>query len=276
MSFFHEHRLCHYSNDSQPSVTVSGTVTVDTELSAAGALADGTANPTTALMGAAQEVFNGTTFDRQRGVTNSTDSTGTGIAAAGLLAQFDDTTPSAVTENQFANLRMGSDRVLYTQGQVAHDGADSGNPVKVGAKAETSPKGITLVADGDRSNLYCDADGILMVKTNTSGADLISERVSNTDGNSTAFTNFSNVANTYNYVTAISIWNSSGTAGYVDFRDGSAGSVLYTVGCPAGGGATISSTSPLFKTAANTALAFDVSAALTTVYISISGFQSKV
>src|SRR5262245_52704028 len=60
------------------------------------------------------------------------------------------------------------------RGNVAHDGADSGNPVKVGAKAETSPKGITLVADGDRTDLYADADGIQMVKLATSNADLLS------------------------------------------------------------------------------------------------------
>lgn len=163
-----------------------------------------------------------------------------------------------------------------TGGGVAHDGGDSGNPIKIGAKAETSPKGITAVADADRTDLYADADGMLMVKLNTSGADHVSERVSNTDGNSTAFSNFSAVASTYNYVTAISLWNSSATAGYVDFRDGTAGSVLWTMPIPAGGGSVLSCDSTLFKTSANTALAFDVSGALSTVYISVSGFQSKV
>jgi hypothetical protein len=33
---------------------------------------------------------------------------------------------------------------------------------------------------------------------------------------------------------------------------------------------------PLFRTTANTALAYDVSGALSTVYISVSGFKSKV
>jgi hypothetical protein len=163
-------------------------------------------------------------------------------------------------------------------GSAAHDASDSGNPVKVGAKAETSPKGVTLVADGDRTDLYADADGILMVKLNTSNADLISERVSNTDGSSTAFTNFSAVASTRNYVTAYSVFRTdSGTTPiYVDFRDGTAGSVLWSVVLPPNSGANLSSPVPLFKTSANTALAFDVSAATSTVYISVSGFQSKV
>lgn len=160
-------------------------------------------------------------------------------------------------------------------GNVAHDASDSGAPVKIGYKAETSPKGITLVADGDRTDAYADADGIQLVKLNTSNADVISERVTDTGGTSTAFTNFNAVASTKNYVTAITVYNSSATPGYVDFRSGTAGTVLWTMPLPAGGGGVISNAAPLFATAANTALAYDVSAALSTVYISVSGFQSK-
>jgi hypothetical protein len=50
-------------------------------------------------------LFNGTTWDRVRSVLDATNSTGTGIAAAGLVGQCDDTSPTAVTENQFGNLR---------------------------------------------------------------------------------------------------------------------------------------------------------------------------
>lgn len=57
---------------SNNDVTVTGTVMVDSELPAAGALADATANPTTPLAGAANEVFNGTTWDRMRGSTTGT------------------------------------------------------------------------------------------------------------------------------------------------------------------------------------------------------------
>lgn len=52
----------------------TGTFTVDSELPAAAALADATANPTTPLVGAALELFNGTTWDRVRGdTTNGVD-----------------------------------------------------------------------------------------------------------------------------------------------------------------------------------------------------------
>jgi hypothetical protein len=167
--------------------------------------------------------------------------------------------------------------VVSAAGTVAHDAADSGNPVKIGGKCATSPKGMTLVADGDRSDFICDSDGIQIVKLHTAGADRISERITNTDGNSTAFTNFSAVSSTINNVTAYCIANShASTFATVDFRDGTAGSVLWTVPVPPSGGAQMCSPSPLFKTSANTALAYDVSGAVSTITISISGYQSKV
>lgn len=95
---------------------VSGTVTVDTELAAAAALADAYANPTVPIVGAGGLVFNGTTWDRAREVANAQDTTGTGIAAAGILGQFDDVTTGTVTENQFAPVRISSRRALLVEG----------------------------------------------------------------------------------------------------------------------------------------------------------------
>lgn len=167
--------------------------------------------------------------------------------------------------------------LVSSTGNIAHDAADSGNPVKIGAKCVTSPKGVTLVSNGDRADIICDSDGIPIVKLNTAGADRISERVSNTDGVSTAFTNFSAVSSTYNNVTKITVTNTHATtSGYVDFRDGAAGAVLWTVPAPANGGCVMACDTPIFKTSANTALAYDVSAAISTIIISVSGYQSKV
>lgn len=55
------------------------------------------------------------TWDRHYSVVNATDTTGTGIAAAGILAQFDDVSPGTVTENRFGNVRMSVRREVYTQ-----------------------------------------------------------------------------------------------------------------------------------------------------------------
>lgn len=51
-------------------------------------------------------VYNGTTTDLQREAANGTNSTGTGIAAAAIIGQCDDTSPTAITENQFGNARI--------------------------------------------------------------------------------------------------------------------------------------------------------------------------
>jgi hypothetical protein len=163
-------------------------------------------------------------------------------------------------------------------GTVAHDGADSGNPIKVGARAADTLSNDTMVANADRTDLVSDLDGALIVRPQIPLGDLISEAVSNTDGASTAFTNFGAVASTRSYITAIHVFRTdAGTSpAYVDFRDGTAGSVLFRVALPPNGGAAIASPIPLFRTSANTALAYDVSSALTTVYISVSGFKSKV
>lgn len=167
--------------------------------------------------------------------------------------------------------------VNLTGGGVASDSADSGNPIKTGARAAGTLSNDTMVADADRVDNVADLDGALLVRPGVPLGDLISERVTDTSGTSTAFTNFAATASTRNYITAIVVYNSSATAGTIDFRDGTAGSVLYTVPIPATGGAVISNGgSPLFRTSANTALAYDVSGALTTVTISMTGFKSKV
>lgn len=163
-----------------------------------------------------------------------------------------------------------------TGGGIAHDGVDSGNPVKVGARAALTLSDDTIVANADRTDLVSDGDGALITRDQFPLADLVSERVTDTGGTSTAFSNFTTGANTRNVITAIAVYNSSATAGTVDFRDGTAGSVLWTMPIPAAGGSVMGGTLPLFKTTANTALAYDVSGALTTVTISVSGFRSKV
>lgn len=75
--------------------------------------ADAVSNTFNAYLGASiPYTFNGTTWDRNRSIINATDSTGTGITAAGILAQLDDTSPGTVTENQFGNVRMDPMRQL--------------------------------------------------------------------------------------------------------------------------------------------------------------------
>jgi len=157
-------------------------------------------------------------------------------------------------------------------GCTAHDSADAGAPVKIGAKAETSMASATLVADADRTDLHADLDGALITKPYCPNGDILVERVSNTNGTSTALTVFGATASARNCITTIAVFNDSTTSGFVDIRDGAAGTVLFTLPLPAKGGAVTSFPLPLRQSTANTALAFDVSAALTTVYLSFVGF----
>lgn len=70
-------------------------------------------------VGAFNMLQNGSTWDMARSIINANNSTGTGIAAVGLTAQLDDTSPTTITENQFGNLRMDTARSLRvsTEGQ---------------------------------------------------------------------------------------------------------------------------------------------------------------
>lgn len=220
----------------------------------------------------------GTALTRLTDIETNTDSgavVGNGAAAtAQRVTLANDSTGILATVTTVTTL------TTLTGGGVAHDSGDSGNPVKVGARAAATLSDDTMVANADRTDMVSDLDGALIVRNTFPLGDLISERVSNTDGASTAFSNFGATASTRNVITAFHVFRTdAGTSPiYVDFRDGTAGSILWTAVIPAGGGAN----SPdyqgpgLFRTTANTALAYDVSAATTTVYISITGYKSKV
>lgn len=202
------------------------------------------------------------------------------ITSAGLVpiaARASATAPSDVSHDNDAVVpwhdRKGAAVVV---GGIPHDSTDALAPVKIGARAAATLSDDTMVANADRTDAVSDLDGAIITRSGFPLGDLISERVTNTDGNSTAFSNFGATASTRSFITAIVVYNSSATPGTIDFRDGTGGSVLYTVPIPGTGGAVITNGGvPLFCTTANTALAYDVSAALSTVTISISGFKSK-
>ena len=59
------------------------------------------------------------------------------------------------------HLTVSSQGAALTAGDVAHDGADAGNPVKLGAKAIAHGTNPTAVAADDRTNLYANRAGVL-------------------------------------------------------------------------------------------------------------------
>jgi hypothetical protein len=97
-----------------------------------------------ALVRSDNMLFSGSGWDRQREVVNGQDTVGTGIAAAGLLAQLDDTSPSTVTENQFGPLRMSSRRVLRVEGVSGGDAI----PVSAATMESTLASLLTALTAG--------------------------------------------------------------------------------------------------------------------------------
>lgn len=234
------------------SITVDGTVTANA----------GTGSFTVAQATAAN--LNATVVQATAANLNATV-TGFGTAGAAAFVKLTDGTNTATV-----NANGG----LEVTGGVPHDSVDAGNPLKLGAKAEASVTAVTNVADADRTDCYADINGVLITKDHIPYGDIIVTRVTDTGGTSTAFTAFGATASQRNYITTITVYNSSTTNGFLDLRDGAAGTVIYTIPLPALGGATISFQVPLRQPTVNTALAYDVSAAITTIYISAVGFKS--
>ena len=144
-----------------------------------------------------------------------------------------------------------------------------------GVKATASVLGATPVAAANRTDLFAGTDGVFIVRPHTSLEDIISEVKTNTDGASIAMVSgFAATASQRIYLTTLCLANSSATAITVDIRDGAAGSVLFTVPVPAGAGVVVSFPVPL-RFSANTAAAFDGSAAASTLTCSMVGFKSK-
>ena len=95
-----------------------GLATVNIGTPASGAVGDSaTAGPTTITVGTIPLLYNQSTVDRARAVTATMNfSSAAGIAASGLVGQLDDTSPTAITENQFGLARISAGRAVLTQG----------------------------------------------------------------------------------------------------------------------------------------------------------------
>jgi hypothetical protein len=159
-------------------------------------------------------------------------------------------------------------------GDVAHDAADAGEPVKIGAKASTSLSGLTLVANADRTNVFAGIDGVQITRPHTNLEDIVTGVAAITDGSSTSVI-ASAGAGVKIYITEVIIANSSASNVTVDLRDGAAGSVKATFSAPATGGSHKTLSVPLPFSAA-TAVCADPSAAASTVTVTLVGFKSKV
>lgn len=118
----------------------SALTTLSAKISTAAALADGTTNPTIGSYGAFPFMWDSGTsrWNRVTGTTaNGVDVDVTRVSGTVTIS--------------------GTVTASNTAGNVAHDGVDSGNPVKVGMKSRTAH--VTAVANNDRSDWTGDVLG---------------------------------------------------------------------------------------------------------------------
>ena len=142
-----------------------------------------------------------------------------------------------------------------SSGNVAHDAADSGNPVKIGGKATSSEP--AAVATGDRANLITDLVGKLITLPYSNPENFVSGAITTA---MTGTTSTSLVAapgaGLRNYITTIIVSNAHASVGTdVVIQDGSGGTTLITIPAAfAYGGAIITLPTPLRQPTTNTAL----------------------
>jgi hypothetical protein len=112
-------------NAGRPNVNVNGTVTVDTELPAAAALADAVANPTVPGVGGFALMWNGATWDRVPG-----------SATNGLTANLKALNGTAIDTNSGAK-SAGTQRVILASDQTVVPISDNSGSLTVDATAAT-------------------------------------------------------------------------------------------------------------------------------------------
>jgi len=114
-------------------------------------------------------------------------------------------------------------------GDVAHDGVDAGEPVKMGGKALTAVP--TAVAANDRVNAQFDTWGRQIVAT---GLREMKGNQITTITSSTSETTCATADATYKLdVYGVIVTNTSATATEVSFKDSTAGTTRFTISAPA-------------------------------------------
>ena len=159
-------------------------------------------------------------------------------------------------------------------GDVAHDSPDSGNPLKIGARARSSE--IAAVANNDRSDLICDLAGKQIILPYSNPENFVSGCISTAmTATTSTLLIAAPAAGLRNYITQLTVSNSHATVGTdVLIQDGSGGTTIMVVPAAATyGGAAITFPTPLRQPTAATGL---YAANVTTgsaIKVSVSGYK---
>lgn len=177
------------------------------------------------------------------------NSSGTEMATSGAPLRTD---PTGTTTQPIA-------------GAVAHDSADSGNPVKIGGKArQTNP---TAVADADRVDGFFDDVGRQVVVLNQA-RDLVGNQVTTITASTSETTIVTaGGAGVFNDLTSLTITNSSSTATLVTLKDATGGTTRAIYSIAANGGITIPFPTPKAQATANNNWTLTCGNSVSSIYV---------
>jgi hypothetical protein len=159
-------------------------------------------------------------------------------------------------------------------GNVAHDGADSGAPIKVGGRARSSE--IAAVASDDRTDFVADLTGKQIVLPYANPENFVSGAITSAMTGTTSTSLIAAPASGLrNYITQIIVSNSHATVGTdVVIQDGSGGTTLYTIPAAAAyGGASVTFPVPLRQPTTATAIYCSNVTTGSSIKISASGYK---
>lgn len=211
--------------------------------------------------------------------------------------EFDDSTPDSVNEGDAGAARMSANRNIYTQirdaagnerganvnassqlsvsvdntpaatisGNVAHDTADSGNPVKVGGVARTSNP--TAVASGDRVDAFHDDVGRQIVVLNQCRDLTGVQQTTITSSTSETTIVTAGGASVFRDITQLTITNSSASALIVTLKDSTAGTTRGIYALQANGGIAISFPTPLAQGSSNANWTLTCGSSVASIYV---------
>lgn len=156
---------------------------------------------------------------------------------------------TGVRDTGTRRVTIATDDLVQCVGSIAHDTGDSGNPVKIGGVGrQTNP---TAVTDGDRVNATFDDLGKQVVVLNAV-RDLVTDQTTTIAASTAETTICTQAASIFHDIVLLTVANTSATATRVDFRDTTAGSVRFSLYCPAGATVGFAPPVPLKQATVNT------------------------
>lgn len=160
---------------------------------------------------------------------------------------------------------------VLANGTVAHDGVDTGNPVKIGGKARNAD--TLVVANGDRVDGYYDLLGKAVTVPLGVRALIVQNTITLTTATETTLLPAGGAGNFLD-ISWLVVTNTSAAAVRVDLRAGTASTVVLSIQAPAGLSTVVDlSDLPMIQSTANNNWTAQLSAGVTDVRVTASAIK---